>query len=321
MKTILHALILLLCMPALTAQNTPAPPVVKARVPFRADALGFDGDTWRWAASGHQKTIVAKAGRILKEFDQGASIPHLQFRDGGRLLGLGWATFEIASGTRREVMLYDDRFWRAMLDRITYTNAPDFAVCYWMFAPGKRGSGEPYLPDEMNLYQLSKGKAVGTYTHPGGWQGDLELASGGSYFAIATMTDTVELWDWQTGAHLQSKLIPHGFSDQLLAFSPDAQQLALRDAGGGLQVMDLPGLTTQAALDSADAHTITHMVWEPDGQALLFVCKGTGLMRWQPMANKPPQLYVGGAYESVAISPKGDKLLLGSATEVLLLTR
>lgn len=321
MKPFGALLLLLLWMPALTAQNGPETLLVKARLPFRARALAFDGDTWRWAASGEKKTIVAKLGRIRKDFDRRAWFSRLQFRDRGRLLDVGATTYKIASGASSEVYLPGDYYWRANIIRIASASDPDFAVCYWQFSPGKPGRADTYLPDEMTLIQLDSNNVVRTYTRPGGWPGELELACGGPYFAMACTADTLDLWDWRTGTRLQKQYTSHGFFTPLMAFSSDSKLLALRDASGVLQVLDLPDLAPRAALEGELAQSITQLAWEPDGSALLFIGKGMGLMRWHPSSDQPPRLYYPGEYKAMAISPQGDKLLLGSATEVILLAR
>jgi len=121
---------------------------------------------------------------------------------------------------------------------------------------------------DIRLWDFATGKLLNEFSGSG-YILSLAFSPGGTYLAAGTTSQTVELWDVETGKALPTLTGLSGYVDSV-AFSPDSHHLA---AGGGdlsvavLQLWDLMSAKDVRAL-SGHRGVVKTVTFSPDGHSL-----------------------------------------------------
>lgn len=115
-----------------------------------------------------------------------------------------------------------------------------------------------------------------------GQTGDLVLAFGPDNKTLAIASDSVRLWNADTGAAIAQLPIKAGNPVVSLAFSPDGKTLALGLYDSQIELWDLKKQATLATLKyPGSLHAIA---WSPDGRKLA-AAGGSKIFLWDPQTN------------------------------------
>ena len=131
----------------------------------------------------------------------------------------------------------------------------------------------------------------------------------GKLFAAASREDTVELWDVQTGQHLQSF---QGNGGRLfnLMFSPDGKSLA-GSGHGGIVVWDVSGHMPSRRLEKV-ATEVRTLDFAPDGETLVGTCFDNTIRTWDLSTGRQLATFPGNSYGTLPVRFSPDGLFLAT---------
>ncbi|NOX63632.1 MAG: hypothetical protein GXP42_17040 [Chloroflexi bacterium] len=158
-----------------------------------------------------------------------------------------------------------------------------------------------------------------------GWALSLAFSPDGRILASGGTDNLIRFWDADTLTPIREPLVGHENWVTSLLFSPDGRTLISTSSDRTVRFWDVgSGREVGEPLLGHDAQVWQALFWPPDGaRTLVTLGSDGGVIWWDMSARSPigPALHTGRETESMAVSPDGKRLYLGSFDNKALIWR
>ena len=179
--------------------------------------------------------------------------------------------------------------------------------------------------DNKVSYPVRHGNSV-VYHNPTGYVKSAVFSSDGRTIASLGITNSIHLWDANTGKHKRS--IRHGDlygRSGISTFSPDGQVIA-SESKGDIQLWDANTGKRRLIIPTTTRHkkNLTAVIFSPDGQTIASASRDATICLWDANTGKHKQTLSGHErsfdVECLAFSLDGQTIVSGRDTGIIVLT-
>jgi WD40 repeat protein len=171
-------------------------------------------------------------------------------------------------------------------------------------------SGETYK--KVKIWDVASHKETGTFTDSEGAVQGLTFSADGKVIFAACRDNFVRVWN--VGASSPAKKLQHNYAVNGLAVSPNGKILATIDDGGSVHLWDAATLKESKNMKHADSGRA--VAFSADGKTL--ASGGGDLVKLWDVATGTEKAFAKAEANSVAFTPKGETLVVGTQNNLVL---